>query len=219
MPRPTEFDCRVCNQVGPRESMRKSSKGRTMHHCLRCVGFYRCVHCDEVKTSDRFKTHSGRRKFFFDDGEPIRIAVCYGCDYKLNKHRYARYDKRVQSTETLRAIMLNNIQRWRSKTTEAGHVFDLDYEFLTNLWEQQQGQCPYTGAEIALTRGMGQWNSASLDRIDPDGGYVRGNVVWTTRLVNTSKGQRTAAEFFEFCKGVAEHQESFLSAHALSTSP
>jgi len=202
--------------------MRKSRTGRTLHHCRNCAGFYRCIHCDEVKPAEQFKTHSGRRKFFFSDGEPIRIAVCYGCDYKLNKHRYARYDKRVQTSETLRAIMLNNIQRWRAKTVEAGQVFDLDYAYLQDLWDRQQGRCPYTGAQIALTRGYRQWDSASLDRIDPNGGYVRGNVVWTTRLVNTSKGQRSAAEFFEFCKSVAEHQESFLaflSAHSLSTSP
>jgi hypothetical protein len=199
------FPCKVCKQTKPRLEMRVSSKGRILHHCKQCKGSYRCIHCNMVKNAERFKSPTNNQRSF-DDGEPIRIAVCYTCDYKLNKPRYRRYDLRVQSDESLRSLCMNCRQRWREKTADIGDTFNLTYEYLIGLFEEQDGRCYYSGQPILLERGRSRWNSASLDRKDPLHGYIRGNVVWTTRLVNVSKGQRTAEEFIEFCKSVVEYQ-------------
>lgn len=61
------------------------------------------------------------------------------------------------------------------------------------LWNAQGGVCPYTGLAMQLpasTVGFkkhGTPTSASLDRIDPTGGYVKGNVEFVCRFVNMGK--------------------------------
>jgi hypothetical protein len=199
--------CKVCQTAADKSTMRKSARGRTLHHCRSCCGLYRCIHCNEVKSSATFKTHSGNRQFFFEDGEEIKIAVCYACDYKTNRERYARYDRSVWAATTIRAVVMTNFQRWRSKTRDMGLRFDLTREYLIRLWESQHGTCHYTGLPIDLENDRGGWSGPSLDRIEPGKGYTVGNVAWTTKLVNTTKGQRSAAEFVEFCQLVtARHQ-------------
>lgn len=152
-----------------------------------------------------FKTNTGSRVCYFDDGEAVRICVCYSCDYTLNKARYSRYDKQVQESETIKAFCLNNISRWRTRAIASGFSFDLSREFLERLWLEQGGRCFYTGQVISLKRGHAQFDSASLDKVDPAKGYVIGNVVWTTRSINTSKGHRTAVEYLSLCQRVIAH--------------
>lgn len=207
MPVEKKMRCKVCLIEKPKSEMRRSTRNRTIHHCKECKGKYRCIHCGEIKPDSEFKTHSHNIKdLMFDDGDRMRIAVCYSCDYKLNKHRYSRYDKRVNTSPTLKHFLINNFQRYRQHTVALGLVFDLTPQYLKDLWDKQCGKCFYTGEPIELERGKGKWKSASLDKLDPSKGYTQGNVVWTTRLTNTSKQERTLAEFIEFCKViVANH--------------
>lgn len=175
-----------------------------MHHCTNCVGLYRCIHCGKISQSSQFKTHSGRKDgslLRFSDGERMRIAICYQCDFQKNKERYTRYDRRILSTSTIEAFVSNNLQRWRSKTPGT----PINRDFLIALWHEQNGCCYYTGRPLSTSRGKGEWGSLSLDRLDPNKGYIPGNVVWTSRLVNTSKGSRTKQEFIAFCFDVVSH--------------
>lgn len=190
--------------------MRKSAAGRIMRHCKDCAGIYRCIHCNKAKESKEFKTysHPHQRCLVFDDGERMRIAVCYACDYKLNKERYSRYDKKINKTDTLRAFLMQNMSRWRAATAALGLKCDLTQNYLQTLWDSQRGLCFYTGQPIKTVRGKGQWESASLDRKNPKLGYTAGNVVWTTRLTNFSKNLRTVDEFVSFCRSVVIRAES-----------
>jgi hypothetical protein len=48
--------------------------------------------------------------------------------------------------------------------------------------------------------------SPSLDRLIPDRGYTRGNVVWATWVCNQGKGTRSVAAFLAECAAVAGFQ-------------
>ena len=195
--------CKVCEQQKPRDDMRFSSRGRIMPHCLACAGSYRCNKCNEVKEAKHFKTNSHDSALTFSDGERIRLRVCYQCDYLPYKPRRDAYLKRLRATPTIEAFIKCNFRQWRAEAKKTGLLFDLTQDYLRQLWEQQKGHCFYSGLPIGLERNGCQWELASLDRKTPGLGYVMNNVVWTTRLINTSKGQRTAEEFIAFCKKVA----------------
>ncbi len=64
--------------------------------------------------------------------------------------------------------------------------FDLDIECLRNIWESQQGRCRLTNISLVLS-GSDPVVRASLDRIDPTKGYVRGNVQFVSCSVNWAK--------------------------------
>lgn len=197
--------CRVCLKEKSRDEMRKTSRGRTIRHCRGCRGLFRCNKCGEVKEAKHFKTHSGNRQFFFDDGDEQRIAVCYVCDSRQYAGSRSKYLRSLRSSKTILNIVRCSIQNWKLKCKRRGWDFDVSLDYLVSLWNEQDGRCFYTGEELSLNRGKSQWNSASLDRMDSSRGYVKGNVVWTSRLVNSSKGQRNVDEFVGFCRKVVSH--------------
>lgn len=71
-------------------------------------------------------------------------------------------------------------------------VFELTPEYLENIWT---GVCPIFGVEVErASAGRGSHHSAHLDRINPDGGYVEGNVAWISGRANRIKYDATIQE-------------------------
>lgn len=64
--------------------------------------------------------------------------------------------------------------------------FDLDIGHLRDIWANQQGRCRLTNIGLVLS-GSDPVVRASLDRIDPTKGYVKGNVQFVSCSVNWAK--------------------------------
>lgn len=80
----------------------------------------------------------------------------------------------------------------RSECKRKGIPFDLDAEYLESIWT---GICPVFGTPISkASEGRGSMHSAHLDRIDPNGGYVYGNVAWISGRANRIKYDATIEE-------------------------
>ena len=86
---------------------------------------------------------------------------------------------------------------------------DLDLECLRALWEEQQGRCALSNLDMVLPRNTAAYDrmtreprKASLDRIDPARGYVRGNVRFVTLLGNLARNRFSDADLVEFCRAV-----------------
>ena len=54
--------------------------------------------------------------------------------------------------------------------------------------------------------GYARWDGVSLDRLRPENGYTRGNVVWASYFANTSKGALSLRRFIQFCRVVARRR-------------
>lgn len=202
---PKEFVCYTCEKPFPKEEMRKSAKGRTTRHCKSCKGFCRCLKCNEVKNIKEFKKSSKARGFLFEDGEDMPIRICWTCDAQIHKPTRNRYLRKRLSENSIKAFVATNFRRWRTKTDD---TFDLTQNYLIELWNQQSGMCYYSGKPLTLKRGIGEWDGPSLDKKVPGLGYVKGNVVWTSRMLNTCKSRLTKDAFFKMCLEVAEYAKS-----------
>lgn len=90
------------------------------------------------------------------------------------------------------------ISYWRTKYPAV--LSDLTTEYLLDLYNKQESKCYYSGETMIFGAKQGKAlpNTASLDRLIPEKGYVRGNVVWCTFFVNTMKGGLTENEFYQF---------------------
>jgi hypothetical protein len=83
---------------------------------------------------------------------------------------------------------------------------DLDLEYLSSVWESQNGICPYTGFQMELPNNTqdsqikGKPKRASLDRINSEKGYVKGNVEFVCLAVNLAKNRFSRAEMMDFFK-------------------
>ncbi len=87
---------------------------------------------------------------------------------------------------------------------------DITPDFLQQLWESQQGKCPFTGWMLKLPRTTGGWDhpdpqNASLDRIDCAKGYVQGNVRFVAIMANIARGTFTDDQLREFCQAVSQN--------------
>ncbi len=82
------------------------------------------------------------------------------------------------------------------------HHSELDVKYLKELWESQNGICPYTGIKMLLPETTSQMfrspKKASLDRIDSSKEYTRGNVEFVCQAINLAKNSFTREEMKEF---------------------
>lgn len=77
--------------------------------------------------------------------------------------------------------------------------FDLDWQFLKQMYDEQSGRCFYTDEEMRTARGQGHSRMAlSTDKIVPEQGYQKTNVVLVTKRANLIKNDMTLAEMREW---------------------
>ena len=77
---------------------------------------------------------------------------------------------------------------------------DVDFDFIKNLWDKQNGLCYYTGIKMVFSGRIDRfqsWDCPSLDRKDPSKGYTKNNLCWCIFAVNSFKNSLTEKEFFD----------------------
>lgn len=91
--------------------------------------------------------------------------------------------------------------------------FDVGIDYLWRLFQKQNGKCALSGLDLELPPDNKAWReqghkTASLDRIDPTKGYIKGNVQWVHKDVNMMK-QRFGQEYFiSLCNLISERNKN-----------
>ena len=100
----------------------------------------------------------------------------------------------------------NNIKR---RAINKNLEFDLDYEYLYELIEKQEWKCALSNLPISFKiQWKGEINqSASLDRIDNNKGYTKGNVQWVHKDINFMKGSFSQLKFLNLCKLISDNSK------------
>lgn len=163
-------------------------KGRTMVNCI-------CDYCEKdfIKPESEYKRNIILQKHNFCSRSCARTWGNQNCKrivtqvlldhlHKINDMKSKEF---VPFTYTLR----NAKRRFKD--------FDLDLQYLKDLWEEQQGICPYTKIKLELPTYKNTIHPtirASLDRIDSSKGYVKGNVQFVSTSINYMKGELTDIE-------------------------
>lgn len=80
--------------------------------------------------------------------------------------------------------------------------FELDSEYLEEIWNQQKGICPYTKIPLILPKYKKSTKNlttrASLDRIDSSIGYIKGNVQFISTPINFMKNTMSHEDTVNF---------------------
>lgn len=99
------------------------------------------------------------------------------------------------------------IAKWQSLRDSAdkrGKEFDLSLMTVANLLKSKK--CHYTGRPISFFRQEG-CETASVDRVDNDKGYITGNVVACSQRVNVAKNDLSIAELKRIIKVMERTQK------------
>lgn len=97
------------------------------------------------------------------------------------------------------------IYKYRSKAKCL--EFDLDYKFLLSLFEKQKGMCYYTGMALRVSKGK-SFDTMSLDRVDPQHGYIKGNVVFCLNCINMLKSNYRIEDISKVFAAIAAREIS-----------
>lgn len=97
----------------------------------------------------------------------------------------------------------------RKNSKQKKMTYDIDCEYLKQIWEQQNGLCPITNKKIELRthdyESKSKPYSASLDRIDNSKGYIKGNVRFVSLIFNYARNIFSDDDVISFCRSVVEY--------------
>jgi len=157
--------------------------------------------CDVAKhmgvKSTRFVRYALER-----EGIPIRVGLdAYKSYGKKECGKRKRTGFGGITGNTWNAICGNSKRRARNIE------FNLTIEQAWNLFLSQEGKCALSGLDLHLcTYGDDFKNqTASLDRIDSNGGYTIDNVQWVHKDVNCMKFDLKEDYFIKMCRIIAEN--------------
>ena len=127
------------------------------------------------------------------------ITKSCGCKtYGQNSHLYKGYKELSHSY-------------WTTLTSSAKKrnlEFSISMEYAWNLFELQNKRCALTGELLVFTKECRYLTqqTASLDRIDSNKGYIEGNVQWVHKMINRIKSDIPNDDFILWCKKVYEYR-------------
>ena len=168
-----------------------------------------CAICSkehEIRSSDhKRKIKAGQNKFYCS-------LKCSGkADYKNNPSKLEKNKGNISLLKGYEANRLDqyspfkySLNKARSRSKEKGQETDLTLEYLKQLLEKQNGLCAYTSIVLELPRSSQDEDikksptKLSLDRIDPNIGYIKGNVEFVCYCVNVMKNDFSKDEMINF---------------------
>lgn len=145
----------------------------------------RCSKCSNISHINNFSF--GRKD---KHGTPQRFSYCNIC-------RNARW-KETRNKRFLHYRFADLKSRCKKYNID----LDITVEYLEYLFEMQEGKCFYTGLPLPTKQQKyGIEDNLSIDKVVPELGYVKGNVVLCLMRANTIKHNQTLEELKEWMSG------------------
>lgn len=116
-------------------------------------------------------------------------SICKPCFVEKNKEYQAKYRANNRFAIRMRSC--------RARATDKGLNFDLTADYIEGIWT---GFCPVFGTELFIKAKRGEAGHAQLDRINPERGYVKGNVEWLSERANRIKDDATIEDLERILK-------------------
>lgn len=146
-------------------------------------GLYKCLKCNIFYTKDSYALNA--------NGKSWR-RTCKMCNNQQTVlRRYSTQEQRIR----------HKVNRLRAYSMEKNISFDIDYEYLLDLIEKQEYKCFYTDEPLVFygyKETPSRSVAPSIDKVIPQKGYVKGNVVWCLERINRIKQDMTLEEMKEW---------------------
>lgn len=110
-------------------------------------------------------------------------------------------------------LPINHINYIRNNAIKRNLPFNLEPQYLWDLFLKQNRKCALSGEPLVFTQahyaeGKHPETTASLDRIDNNEGYVAGNVRWVHKDINKMRLTHNDSDFIRWCRKVVEYSET-----------
>lgn len=166
---------------------------------LQCSNCYKDFEC-ENKAYNRAKRLRKQHMFC------SRSCSCSHRNKNLPKEARAKINEKQSDRTTGNKYNYKGVfTYYLNKTRNRNRGFDLDEEYLVEIWQKQNGRCALSNIVIHLKDGNHTLSTASLDRIDSNIGYLRGNVQFVAYAMNLAKNKFSDQDVFKFLQEVKDH--------------
>jgi hypothetical protein len=175
------FDIPIDNkwsQVGPSPTKKPKKQDSVLFDCgdkVKVCSRIDCKYAREKQPIEQFSYRNSKTK--------VRKSHCKSCDEKMrNGRRQAMWDNKLQDPSWFYSKAYDLISRAKEQEIPYDNREKLA-SHLEDIWPKDDC-CVVTGVKFVRkdTR-LGP----SVDKIDPDKGYVEGNVRWVTKTYNSQK--------------------------------
>lgn len=145
---------------------------------INIVGYNKakCSRCEEVKSIKNFQLNK-------------RGVNSKHIDYRNSYCNYCRLEKiNLRLRRDIKTFINNRMNRIKAKCLRNKLEFNLDIEYCLKQFSDQNGKCFYTDLHINWKEINGlRPDCLSFDRVDCNLGYLKGNVVFCTKRINSIK--------------------------------
>jgi hypothetical protein len=100
-------------------------------------------------------------------------------------------------------IRLSWFNKFKTQSEIRGLKFDITPQYLWQIYIDQDYRCSLTGWPIGWAE-LGNNHTASIDRIDSNYGYIKGNIQLLHKDVNMAKQQYSQEYFIQMCLAIAD---------------
>lgn len=181
--------CKDCQQTKPIECFTKSNKKEWTKGSIRRNTKHKDGYHDYCKECNARRAREFRARYKAETGN---------ADYRGTGKikNYPEEDRLLISNIRLK------IQHAKRNNKRTDRAFNIDLDYLYQLYKQQKGLCALTGWQMQIE---GDSNlKMSLDKIVPELGYTKGNVQWTIFCANRAKGDMLYEDLVSMCKMIVE---------------
>lgn len=134
-----------------------------------------------------------------DFGKPIRTGKCLYCGGELPKGRTKFCCDNHQVYHSQERLPFNTkFNRWKAAAKAKDVLWNLEIDDLD--WPKT---CPYLDIELNYSSDDKADNVASLDKVIPEKGYIKGNVQIVSNLANRMKSSATPEQILTFSKNAS----------------
>lgn len=189
--------CPICSICG-------SEKHYASWHRQEEIKGKKCSYCKLMLPISCFSYTIGVYKTNGSEYKMYRVW-CNNCRNDNDRRRYESMDedtKRNKSilAKTRREHSLNHriqtvISQSAGRAFKKGFAYDIDYDYIMEVYNQQEGKCFYSGDDLALSGS----SVLSIDRFDSLRGYTKDNIVLCTWAANNIKNSFMYNDFINLC--------------------
>jgi hypothetical protein len=177
----------ICSECGIKTPKRFREANRK-HRCQTIInGKKKCFKCKLKLDVENF---SKNRSTF--DGYSKVCKECFS-NYECVVKGYKKKSEKIKTD--LKTYLNYKLTSIKIKSEQKNIFFNLKKDYLFELYEKQKGKCYYTKMEIKHNKGCFQFDSISVDRLDPNKGYTEDNIVLCSFGINSFKGMLNESEF------------------------
>jgi transcription initiation factor TFIIIB Brf1 subunit/transcription initiation factor TFIIB len=158
-----------------------------------------CTDCGEYKDPSCFGKHADMKLRDFHN------SICKDCQVKRKKQIEPNKDAALKLRQIMNQRLLGAIER----ATKQGLDCNITLDYLLSVWDRQKGKCALSGIPMTYERYNGRIpTNISIDKINPDLGYIEGNIQLVCMACNQIKSDLSEETMYNFCKKIVEQYEN-----------